>query len=286
MADTEVISWISPDNVETIITVQDWIDVSGWSGFNNPDFEHIEDPIPFEDGSFYRRSKTLPRELEIDLIVWGANRSELFQRIRQLTQSLNVYKGIGKIKFVSPDLIERSIFCLYKQGLEGNEGEDGGVSWRKITLTFRAFDPYFYGSETTEVFQLDQNPPMWFPFFPLNLGGDAVVSQIQIDNTGDVKTFPVWTIHGPGDDPKMTNLTTGEVLTISGVTLDENQTITIDTKSRQITLDDNINLLPLLAWGSTFWTLEPGVNQVKIEMANATASSSIQLAYSPRYLGV
>jgi phage-related protein len=286
MADTEVISWISAENEETIFTVQDWIDVSGWSGFNMADFQHIEDPIPFEDGAFYRRSKTLPRELDLDLIVWGSNRSELFQRVRQLTNALNVYKGMGKIRFISPDNVDRYISCLYKEGLGGSEGEDGGVSWRKITLVFRCFDPYFYGSETTEVFQLDENPPMWFPFFPLNLGGDAVVSQIQIDNTGDVKTFPVWTIHGPGDDPKMTNLTTGEVLTISGVTLDENQTITIDTKSRQITLDDNINLLPLLAWGSTFWTLEPGVNQVKIEMANATADSSIQLAYSPRYLGV
>jgi hypothetical protein len=286
MADFEQISWISPMNVETIFTVQDWIDVSGWSSFNNPDFEHIEDPIPFEDGSFYRRSKTLPRELDLDLIVWGVDRSDLFQRIRTLTHSFNVYKGIGKIRFISPDGLDRYIFCLYKQGLEGEEGKEGGVCWRKMTLTFRAFDPYFYGLETTEVFQLDQNPPLWFPFFPLNLGGDAVSSQIQIDYDGDVKTYPTWTIHGPGDDPKLINQTTGESLSISNVTLDENQIITIDTKNRKIILDENINLLPSLDYGSTFWTLEPGMNQVKIEMANATSLSSIQLAYSPRYLGV
>lgn len=286
MADQEQISWISPTNEETIFTVQDWIDVSGWNGFNMADFQHIEDPIPFEDGSFYRRSKTLPRELELDLIVWGTNRADLFQRIRTLTHSLNIYKGIGKIRFVSPDGLDRYISCLYKDGMQGNEGKDGGVCWRKITLTFRCFDPYFYGSETTQVFQLDQNPPLWFPIFPLNLGGDAVSSQINIDYDGDVMTYPTWTIHGPGDNPKMTNLTTGESLTISDVTLDANQTITIDTQSRKIILDDNINLLPLLAWGSTFWTLEPGQNAVKIEMANATSASSIQLAYSPRYLGV
>jgi hypothetical protein len=286
MADQEVISWISADNQETIITVQDRIDVSGWSGFNNPDIEHIEDPIPFEDGSFYRRSKTLPRELELDLIVWGVDRSDLFQRIRGLTHSLNVYRGMGKIRFISPDGFDRYISCLYKDGMQGEEGKEGGVCWRKMVLTFRAFDPYFYGSETTEVFKLDENPPMWFPFFPLNLGGDAVSSQLSIDYDGDVKTFPVWTIHGPGDDPKLINQTTGESLSISNVTLDDTQTITIDTKLRQITLDDNINLLPQLAWGSTFWTLEPGINQVKIEMANATSDSSIQLAYSPRYLGV
>lgn len=286
MADQEVISWISPDNQETIITVQDWIDVSGWSGFNNPDFQHIEDPIPFEDGSFYRRSKTLPRELELDLIVWGTSRADLFQRIRSLTHSLNVYKGIGKIRFISPDGFDRYISCLYKDGLQGRAGEENGVCWSKLTLVFRAFDPYFYGGETSQVFMLDENPPTWFPFFPLNLGGDAVSSQININYDGDVKTFPVWTIHGPGDDPKLINQTTGESLSISNVSLDATQTITIDTKLRQITLDDNINLLPQLAWGSTFWTLEPGVNQVKIEMANATANSSIQLAYSPRYLGV
>lgn len=284
--DFEQISWISADNQETIITVQDWIDVAGWSGFNMADIEHIEDPIPFEDGSFYRRSKTLPRELDLDLIVWGVDRSDLFQRIRSLTHSLNVYKGMGKIRFISPDGYDRYISCLYKDGMQGEEGTEGGVCWRKMTLVFRAFDPYFYGSETSEVFMLDENPPMWFPFFPLNLGGDAVSSQLSINYDGDVKTFPTWTIHGPGDDPKLINQTTGESLSISNVSLDETQTITIDTKLRQITLDDNINLLPQLAWGSTFWTLEPGQNSVKIEMANATAASSIQLSYSPRYLGV
>jgi hypothetical protein len=286
MADQEQISWISPINEETIFTVQDWIDVSGWSGFNMADFQHIEDPIPFEDGSFYRRSKTLPRELDLDFIVWGVDRSDLFQRIRNLTHSFNIYRGIGKIRFVSPDGLDRYIYCLYKDGMQGSEGKEGGVCWRKMALTFRAFDPYFYGAETTNVFQLDQNPPKWFPFFPLNLGGDAVSSQIQINYDGDVKTFPTWTIHGPGDNPKLVNQTTGEVLTINNITLTSSQTITIDTKARKIILDDNINLLPSLAWGSTFWTLEPGMNQVKIEMANATSVSSIQLAYSPRYLGV
>lgn len=286
MADYEILSWIANDNVETVFTSQDWINVAGWAGFYAPDFEHIEDPIPFEDGAFYRRSKTLPRELEINVRVEGLTRSELFQRIRTLTHSLNVYKGIGKIRCVSPDGVDRYISCLYKDGLQGEAGKEGGVYWSKMVLVFRAFDPYFYGLETTEVFQLDENPPLWFPFFPLNLGGDAVSSQINIDYDGDVKTYPTWTIHGPGDDPKLTNQTTGESLSISNVTLDENQIITIDTKNRKIILDDNINLLPSLAWGSTFWALEPGMNQVKIEMANATSLSSIQLAYSPRYLGV
>jgi hypothetical protein len=285
MADYEIISWISPLGVETIFSSQDWVNVSGWSGFDMADIEHFEDPIPFEDGSHYRRSKTLPRDLDLNMKVRGTSRAELFQRIRSLTQSLNVYKGMGRIRVISPDGMDRYINCLYKDGLQGEEGKDG-VYWRKLTLTFRAFDPFFYGSETTEVFQLDENPPLWFPIFPLNLGGDAVSSQININYEGDVKTYPTWTVHGPGNDPKLSNQTTGKTLSISNVTLDENQTITIDTKNRQITLDDNINLLPLLTYGSTFWTLDSGQNSVKIEMANATSDSSIQLAYSPRYLGV
>lgn len=286
MAEQEQISWISPIGEETILTLQDWVDVSGWEGFSMADFEHIEDPIPFEDGSFYRRSKTLPRELELDLFMWGSSRADLFERIRALTHSLNIYKGIGKIRFVSPDGFDRYISCLYKDGLQGRAGENDGVCWSKMTLIFRAFDPYFHGAETTETFMLDQSPPKWFPFFPLVLGGDAVSSQINIDYDGDVRTYPTWTIQGPGENPKLSNLTTGETLYIEHVTLDENQTITIDTKNRQIILDDNVNLLPALAWGSTFWTLEPGQNSIKIEMANATATSSIQLSYRPRYLGV
>lgn len=285
MADYEIISWISPVGVETIFSGQDWVNVSGWSGFDMADIEHFEDTVPFEDGSHYRGSKTLPRDLDLNIKVWGTSRSELFQRIRALTQSLNVYKGMGKIRFISPDGIDRSISCLYKDGLQGEEGKDG-VYWRKIILTFRAFDPFFYGSETTEVFKLDENPPLWFPIFPLNLGGDAVSSQINIDNDGDVRTYPTWTITGPGENPKMTNLTTGEYVSLNDIALSESDSITIDTKRRLITLSDGTNLLPILSWGSTFWALEPRQNSIKIEMANATSDSSIQLAYSPRYLGV
>lgn len=228
------------------------------------DFEYIESEIPFDYGTYLKRVKTPPREMDIDVILTGSTRADLFQKIRTLRNLFNSYRGIGKLKFLAPDSVERYINCVYKQGLEGETGVDNVFHhWRKMTLVFRAFDPFFYGAETTQTFQLDENPPLWFPIFPLNLGGDAVSSQITINYTGDIETNPIWTIHGPGDDPTMTNLTTGEVLQISGVSLDATQTITIDTTTRQITLDDGTNLLPYLDFGSTFWNLELGTNQIK-----------------------
>ena len=287
MPNYELFSWISPIGVETVLSSQDWINVAGWRGFDMSDFEYIESEIPFDYGSYLKRVKTSPREPEIDVVIKGTSRADIFQKVRMLTKEFNSYRGIGRIDVTAPDGIKRYINCVYKQGMEGETKSDNiGSFKRKMTLVFRAFDPFFYGAETTKVFQLNDNPPLWFPFFPLNLGGDAVVSQISIDYDGDIETNPLWTIHGPGDDPKLINQTTGESLTINNITLDENQIITIDTQRRKIILDENINILPSLTYGSTFWTLEPGQNSIKIEMANATAASSIQLAYSTRYFGV
>jgi hypothetical protein len=287
MASIETITWIDPDGIEQQLTSQGWMKVVGWRGFDMSDFDYVESEIPFDYGTYLKRVKTPPRDMDIDVIIQGSSRADLFQKIRSLSKLFNSYRGIGKLKILAPDNTERYIHCVYKQGLEGQTGVDNVFfHWRKMTLVFRAFDPFFYGAETTEIFQLDQNPPLWFPFFPLSLAGDAVVSQISIDYDGDIEANPTWTIHGPGDNPKMTNLTTGEVLTINNVSLESDQTITIDTRNRKIILDDTYNLLPSLALGSTFWALQRGQNTVKIEMANATASSSIQLAYSPKYLGV
>ena len=283
----EVISWSIGDR-EQVLTGQGWLSVAGWRGFDMADFEYIEDEIPFDYGSYLKKVKIRPREMDIDLIIRGTSRADLFQRIRYLRSLFNSSKGVpGKLKILAPDGEERYINCLYKEGMEGQtETVDLTTHIRRMTVTFRAFDPFFYGQETTKIFQLNENPPKWFPIFPLTLGGDAVTSQIDIENFGDCDAYPTWTIYGPGAAPRLTNLTTNKVLSLEFIELDSMQSITIDTKTPRILLDDGTNLLPYLSWGSTFWTLQTGLNRIKIEMADADANSRIEIAYRPRFLGV
>lgn len=288
MADFEVISWLSPvSGFETMLTNQGWVDVVGWRGFDMVELQHIEEETPFEFGSHYRRTKIPPRELELDLIVWGEDRQGLFNAIQQLRSTFDYQRGIGKLKIVPPDENAVYIGCLYQEGLEGKSGEDDGVAWRKVTLVFRAFDPFFYSLYPVNLaFLIQENPPTWFPLLPLQLGGDAIAAEFEVFNGGDVFTYPTWEIRGPGQNPKMTNHTTGKTLQLDGVVLGEGESILIDTKRRIIQHSNGANLFPALAWGTGLWTLAVGNNQIKLELPSATESSLVRLTFAERYMGV
>ena len=288
MADFEVISWITPTNFETVLTNQGWVDVVGWRGFDMAEIQHIEEETPFEFGSQYRRTKILPRLLELDLIVWGEDRQELFNGIRQLRSIFNYQQGIGRIKVIPPDENAVSISCLYQEGLQGESGtNEDGFAWRKVTLVFRAFDPFFYSLYPVNLaFLVQENPPTWFPLLPLQLGGDAISAEFEVFNSGDVFTYPTWEIRGPGQNPIMINHSTGKKLQLDGVVLGEGESVLIDTQQRIIQNSSGGNLFPALAWGTGLWTLAVGHNQIKLELPSATESSLVRLTFAERFLGV
>lgn len=189
---------------------------------------------------------------------------------------------------IPPDENAVFIWCLYQEGLEGQSGtSEDGVAWRKVTLVFRAFDPFFHSLYPVNLaFLVQENPPTWFPLLPLQLGGDAIAAEFEVFNGGDVFTYPTWEIRGPGQNPKIINHSTGKVLQLDGVVLGDGESILIDTKQRIIQHSSGANLFPTLAWGTGLWMLAIGNNQIKLEMPGANEVSRVHLSFAERYMGV
>ncbi|SDZ01074.1 phage tail domain-containing protein [Thermoactinomyces sp. DSM 45892] len=281
----ERVIWISAEGQEQELTNQVWVDVAGLRGFDMASFDYVESEILFDYGTQLKRVKTPPREMDIDLIVYGKNRGDLYQNLRRLRSMLNSYRGIGKLKVVTSDGLERFLHCVYAKGMEGELSIEM-ASFRKMTLTFRAFDPFFYSTSIfSNSFQMDSIPPQWFPILPLRLGSEAISGEITILNAGDIETYPIWKIIGQGENPKIKNLTTGSTISFNDVSLRQGQYITIDTKQRLIEKDDGTSLYPFLDYGSTFWKLVRGSNIIRVEMSEATPASKIEISYQERYLG-
>lgn len=287
MADMEIISWVTPSGVETVLSDNDFIHVVGWEGLQMVGLRHIEQETPFEFGSRYKRTKVEPREVSLNCMVWGEGREGLFQNIARLRTMFDFQRGIGKLKVTTPERKPLELHCLYTSGLQGESGtRDDGVCWQKVVLSFRAFDPFFYGPTVNQSFLLEENPQNFFPLPPVYLAGDAIASEITLEVDGDVTALPNWTITGPGENPKMINITTGRSLELENVSLSAGETININTKERTITKNDGSNLFPRLKWGTGFFDLVPGTNQIQIIMAVADVNSRIDLYYQPRYWGI
>lgn len=286
------LSWIDSNGTEHPFT-SDKIVLQGKQGFYMPPIAHVDETAPFQAGTRYRHTRIDARDIDVPLLIKADSPVTLRQKVRECLRMLNPLHD-GRMKVIAPDGTQRELHCRYASGLEGNEGRDvKGSYWQTVVLVFRAFDPYWYESNTiVETFRTGQ-PATFFPFFPLRLSSSTVFADTSIDNKGDVEAWPEWIITGPGEGIVLRNLTTGEVLELThpDAKLEAGESIIINTnprppKEKTVTKSDGSNWFYTLSDQSSLWGLQPGTNSIRLEMANATEGSSIQLSYRPRYWGV
>ncbi|MDF2792061.1 MAG: hypothetical protein K0S80_5163 [Neobacillus sp.] len=285
----QIISWIDANGVEHLLSDSANFQVLlGSKGFYMPPFSFAEEEVPFQPGSRLRNVKVKARDVDLPLRIIGINEIDLENNLRNITRIFNPLKADGKIKVTGYDGSQRELFCRYTGGFEMEESSSTRRrTWQKAVGVFRAFDPFWYDSSTkVQTFKINESPGLFFPILPLRLASSTVFADISIDNTGDVETWPEWIITGPCDSVTLTNLTTGETTNLE-VTLEVGETITIDTRPFQktITKSDGTNLFYTMTDDSSLWSIQDGNNAIQIQMANATADSSVQLTYRNRYWG-
>ncbi|MBT2727834.1 phage tail family protein [Bacillus sp. ISL-75] len=285
----ETITWIDPNGVEYVLTQGERYDIlNGVKGFYMPPIEVIEEEVPFQAGSRLRAVKVKSRDIDVPLKISAPDEVELLYAMRRLLQIFNPLKGNGKFRVSAVDGSQRELSCLYLGGLELEESDQTkGKTWLKAISVFKAFDPYWYDSNSiVQTFKINEAPGTFFPIFPLRLSSSTVFADISIDNSGDVETWPEWIITGPGENIVLRNMSTGDVMNLE-TSIGVGETIIIDTKpyAKTVTKNDGANLFYTLTDESSLWSIQEGENSIQLEMANATTESSIQLTYRNRYWG-
>lgn len=277
--------WIDKNGTEHPFT-NELVVLQGKQGFYMPPIAHVDETAPFQAGTRYRHTRIDARDIDVPLLVKADSPITLRQKVRECLRMFNPLHD-GRIKVIAPDGTQRELNCRYASGLEGNESKDAkGTYWQTVVLVFRAFDPYWYDSNTiVQTFEKDESPGLFFPILPLRVASSTVFADATIENNGDVETWPEWIITGPGESIVIRNLTTGEVMELDAV-LEEGEVLTIDTRPFYKTVTKGaVNLFYTLSDNSSLWSLKEGNNSIQLEMGNATDASSIQLSYRPRYWG-
>lgn len=267
----------------------------GATGRFLPPISSTNDRIPGQPGA--RRRSTLhdSRTYEQPVLLRGATESDLRLKIRQWLGWLDPTRGPVTLRNTAPDATTRDLIGYYSGGLELDEAV--GVKWgdsrgQRAVLTFEVLDPYWYDpADTTELFEQGTSTASWFPIFPLSMASSEVFGELTIVNDGDVLTWPVWTIGGPGSGIILRNPTTAKITDLNrpgrAVVLAAGESVTIDTRPgrKAVTRNDGSNLFPALTDLSSLWALARGSQTVRVEMGSATDDSYVALAYRRRFLG-
>jgi hypothetical protein len=260
----------------------------GRSGFGLAPAQLVSDPVPLQPGARLRQVNVQPRPILLPLFVQGSTPAEFRQRRDAVAQWFSPTRGDGRLQHTRPDGTVREVVCRCQQ-LDWAENEQSATPLSQDAVaTLVAHDPYWYSTiDALSTYTLGAPAGNFLtnPFFPLNLSNATVLAHALITNPGDVDAWPVWTIHGPGDDPSLINGTTGERITLFSHFI-IGQTVVIDTRPGIKSVSDALgtNLVSILSNDTTLFPLVPGLNRVEIQLGNATAASSVTLSYAARFV--
>jgi hypothetical protein len=154
------------------------------------------------------------------------------------------------------------------------------------TVEFLCTDPRIYDA-TLSVVQGGQYSasggavvPLLFPLtFPETHTGGPLVCV----NAGNVPTRPVATIQGPSTNPRLENVSTGEVLSLA-IVLGATDVLTLDLDARSVTLNGTASRRSALLPASRWWELAPGTTQVLYTSDTPTTGSVVTLTFRSAWM--
>ena len=127
--------------------------------------------------------------------------------------------------------------------------------------------------------------PMAIPM-SMNQSGSSVT---ELTNSGNVSSYPIYTLFGPLTNPTFTNLTTGKSFTLNYTLSSSSENITIDTIKRTVIYRPTQNGNPTNIrqyFSGDFVTLVPGVNQVKLSNSNYNNQAFCRVVWRDSYSGI
>jgi hypothetical protein len=252
-----------------------------------PAVSWVENRAPNIPGTVLQNVSVAPLDWDLPLLVTGETPAQLHQRVRDLVYWLDPRRGDVVFVNTAADGETRRLTCR----CEGIDFVEDNPPHRRCLISFHAADPYWYAEDAEETtFSESFSTPVPFlnpsGFFPLNLSSSVLYSSPTIDNPGDTDSWPTWRIVGPGTNPSLRNLDTGEVMTFTR-TLAAGDTILVELSRDAVIVTDALGtrLYSVMSNASVPWPIRPGINRAQIGMDGATSASSITISYVPRFLG-
>lgn len=232
------------------------------------------------DGAVYRRTRVIPRDIDIPLDIVAGTPAQLRLLISRLAK---LFAGKCTLRFIEDDGTEWRTDVVRTGGFDIVYGTDtSGHKDLQTVVTVRSPDPYWTSAKSSISTITAAAPAASFvsSFGTMPVSPSQAIGSMTLENTGDATAYPVWTVFGPGDH--FTAISpSGETLSWTG-TLTSGQKLTIDTRYGTVVDDSGANRYANLAAAPRFWSLPPGTTTCTASLLNTTTSSKIVCSWQAR----
>lgn len=258
----------------------DFVLASGVSGFGIPSTEvRIDDSAG--DGGTWRHTKRGVRDLDLPIVVFGESRADVESKLRRLARLLQTTRGATRIVASYPD--ESSLFleAHYVGGAETQFGEDAGLHFCRWAIQMKAPQPYWQTSNefSFSVTEGSAGRGLLPELTRLMVTSSQTLGVVEVDNEGDVKIQPRWTIRGPIKDFVASDGTQS----FGFAEVPNGAIYTVDTATGEAYDEAGENIYYLLSSAPKLFGLEPGVSNITVDGTETSQETVITCFYSPRY---
>lgn len=287
------IVWTDPGGEDWHLSTEAYSSLAGRAGFGLVEREVIQDRMP-SGAAMLHAIRDTPRVLSVPLLIRGSTPDEYLQRYRGLQGAFRHRRGgedvPGRVTVALPDGSRRSIAAYYNGGLGAEEQIDDLIAGYAFfpNLEFVALDPYWEGADI-QIEWAQAETGAFFPILPVNLASSQVLGDTTADNPGDADAYPVWEVNGPGT-PTVANVTTGRQWAFTQ-SIPTGTTVTVDTRPPEIapetgltaTAGDGTDWFEHFADYPELWALEPGTNELSLEVVGADANTAVRMTATIRH---
>ena len=270
----------------------------GIDGTGEAPVHRIEERGPQQHGATDRDFRLDPREVQLALWVQGDSLADLETKRKALIDALRPTSAAKALRFT---LDNGAVYQIdgHSAGSMTMPLAGGDGFALRTGVTFRAADPTFY-DPTGDTVSLAVGGgadafvvPMPVPHY---VGASTLDANTAIAYAGTWRAYPVIRITGPISGPVITNVSTGEDLAFTGVTIVAGNWYTIDLRYgyKTVTNSSGANKIAELSNASDLatWHLADdsevtgGVNSITVTGTAGAAATRVDIIYNARYVGI
>lgn len=285
--DTEIVSWIDASGTShPLSTGAPTILLPGRRGWWTLPSRLVTQDLALQPGAAFRSAKDAARPLDLALYISSTTEPAAVRAIvRDLHRWFDPNAGAGYLHVNYGDS-ERQIPCR-PLGVVPAEQDTPWLTPRTLVVSLEALHPYWQAVTPSEAtFSPGAGAGSFFPILPLSLTASSLFAQLGVTNSGDVESWPIWTIDGPAQDIVLTNVTTGKAFALrTDFVMAAGDRLTVDTRPqvRSVRDRDDNSRFGYQTPTSELWPLVYGVNDVRVQMGSTDATTLVTLAYTPEY---
>lgn len=256
------------------------------TGLDSPDVrESAEDLVEFDGGvhgSFYygRRPMTLT-----GIMLNPATVAERNLRQQRLSRASDAMRGDATLTWQPSGEPQQYVKVRRQQPLRVT-----GAWQKQFQLAVVASDPRVYSFALSTLTAATADPGAStagrsYPhLFNRAYAAALPLGQLLVTNAGTSSTYPIVYINGPGNNPVISNFTTGQSLYLN-YSLAAGEYLAVDMLNRTVYLNGTASRYGAVDFArSSWWPLLPGVNDLRIAFDTYLSGSSLRVDWRDAWL--